>query len=166
MSQWIEQFKLSDVVEMEKHILSSINNDDSNFAFASATKPSVTSPDALFMNLANDVDVMDEVQEHDSNNSEAMHVSKEILTAIAPVKEKQEPPKKKTKLDNLDIEQQSTQMRNRFKEQQRDKKRADKKRNELFENDYDFGKDFWADSNSLLITTTTTTTTTTNQAQQ
>jgi len=128
MSQWSAQFKLSDVVEMEKQVLSVVNNDDSNFAFASAMKPSVTNPDVLFMDLTKEVDddddATDKVQDSDIlRDHEDVSTNKtEIMTALASVKEKQEPPKKRTKLDHLNIDQQSTQLRNQFKELQREKK--------------------------------------------
>jgi len=130
-------------------------------------KPSVTNPDVLFMDLTKEVDdddddATDKVQDSDIlRDHEDVSTNKtEIMTALASVKEKQEPPKKRTKLDHLNIDQQSTQLRNSFKELQREKKRAEKKQNELYEQDYDFGMDFWSDLNDTSTTSLTTITTT------
>jgi len=124
-----------------------------NFSFASAHKTSTSIvPDSMFLGLNKDgeeehpdenmsrEEEEDEGEEHSDQaisaaDEEAENLGGEMelekstkkkpLTAIAPVREKQQPPKKKQRLD-LPVAQQSTELRNQFKELQKEKKKKDK----------------------------------------
>jgi len=179
---WSQLFNLNEVVELEKRELSGVMNDDVNFAFASAQKTSTSIvPDNMFLVLNKDdkeehpdenmsrEEEEDEGEEHNDQDISAADekaenlggemeleksTKKKPLTAIAPVREKQQPPKKKQRLD-LPVAQQSTELRNQFKELQKEKKKKDKQiQKEKEAQDYNFQSDFWT-SNTTATTAST-----------
>jgi len=169
------------MVELEKRELSGIMNDDANFAFASAQKASTTIvPDNMFLVLNNNQDPPDDDNNNISRDKEEgedlsdedivadegeMELEKSTKktphTAIAPAREKQEPPKKRQRSDPI-IEQQSTELRNQFKELQKEKKKKEKQiQKEKDSQDYNFQSDFWTSNTTTSTTVSTTSATTT-----
>eukprot|EP01125_Pyxidicula_operculata_P007200 TRINITY_DN2449_c0_g2_i1.p1 TRINITY_DN2449_c0_g2~~TRINITY_DN2449_c0_g2_i1.p1 ORF type:complete len:617 (+),score=182.44 TRINITY_DN2449_c0_g2_i1:44-1894(+) len=154
VSQWGEQFKLSEIMETEKSEIFDQLNTNTSALFASQLKPESFKPDDIFMRLAdedeedddddmeyNDDDNMengddddgedddeDDVEEEEEDQSNQLK-RKTPITVIAPIKEKrkEEPPLKRRKTDPELEAQRNTTAKRQYQQEQKLIKKETKK---------------------------------------